>query len=252
MARSGDHAAVRRAFERAGVIGRPCARCGFPILPGDRWDLDHLEEAYVDGGRGRREPSHAYCNRSHGARLGNARRRSQPMRRPIVNITTWPALGIDMTPDRTKTWVARAARDARDCVVIELLDPLPVAPAERVAETLNERCGLWDVLDVAIDPRSPAATLLDPVRRAGVPVKEADTHGVAVAHGQFQDLLNEGRLRVRGHSALDDAARLAAERKLAGAHAVDRYAADLAPLVAAELAAWALLEEPQPFFAAWR
>jgi len=21
-----------------------------PILPGDRWDLDHLEEAYVDGG----------------------------------------------------------------------------------------------------------------------------------------------------------------------------------------------------------
>jgi hypothetical protein len=77
-------------------------------------------------------------------------------------------------------------------------------------------------------------------------VKAADAHGLAVAHGTFVDLLAGGRLRIRGHGALDEAARLAAERRLAGAQAVDRYqGGDMAPLNAAELAVWALVSGPQ-------
>ena len=54
-------------------------------------------------------------------------------------------------------------------------------------------------------------------------MKPADTIGVAQAHGGFSDLVRGGRLRIRGHRALDDAVRQAEGRKLAGPVAVDRY-----------------------------
>ncbi len=64
-----------------------------------------------------------------------------------------------------------------------------------------------------------------------MPLKLADAHSMAVCHGTFQDLLADGALKLKGHSALDEAGRQAAERKLAGAQAVDRYAGvDLSPL----------------------
>jgi len=64
---------------------------------------------------------------------------------------------------------------------------------------------------------------------------------VATAHGRFADLLHADRLRLRGHGALDEAMRAAESRRLAGSHAIDRYAReDMAPLMAAELAVWAL------------
>jgi hypothetical protein len=93
-------------------------------------------------------------------------------------------------------------------------------------------------------------------RLTGVSVVTTESpRNLAVAHGRFQDLLTYSLLRVRGHEALDQAARQAEERRLAGAHAVERYqGADPAPLVAAELAVWALLDAPQPapFFGTWR
>jgi hypothetical protein len=36
-----------------------CARCGFLIVPGEAWDLDHSDDR-----RGYLGPSHARCNRS--------------------------------------------------------------------------------------------------------------------------------------------------------------------------------------------
>lgn len=86
-------------------------------------------------------------------------------------------------------------------------------------------CAEWSTSLVAIDPHSPSATLLDPLRDAVGKhrVRPVDTIGMAVAHGRFQDRLTAGRLRVRGHTALDLAARQAQERRLAGAQAVDRY-----------------------------
>ena len=41
-----------------------CARCGFPIGPGDRWDLDHAD----DGSGEYLGPSHAACNRATAVR----------------------------------------------------------------------------------------------------------------------------------------------------------------------------------------
>jgi hypothetical protein len=150
----------------------------------------------------------------------------------------WTGMGIEVAGDRKTTWVALAGVRRSGHVIVKLLDPLPGAGA---AGTLARA---WDDLPsptVGIDPRSPSATLVEPLQAEGVPLRLADARGVAVAHGLFLDLLAVGRLRVRGHRALDEAARQAATRRLAGADAVERYAGvDLSPLVAAELAVWAL------------
>jgi hypothetical protein len=154
-------------------------------------------------------------------------------------ITVWPAVGVEVSADRSRTWVARAARH-KDLVVVDLLDPVPGTAA--VVELLKGWLTSWQIGNIGIDPRSPSATLAGPLADARLPLKTADAHGMAVAHGTFQDLLTAGMLRIRGHSALDQAARQAAERRLAGAQAVDRYqGVDPAPLVAAELAVWALV-----------
>jgi hypothetical protein len=49
--------------------GAICCLCGQPILVGTPWDLDHTPDR-----RGYRGVAHASCNRSEGARRGNAKR----------------------------------------------------------------------------------------------------------------------------------------------------------------------------------
>jgi hypothetical protein len=137
--------------------------------------------------------------------------------------------------------------EASRIVVVELLVPLPgAAVAAELAGMLEDLELQW----VGLDPRSPSSTLAEPLKARSVRVKLADTIGVAQAHGGFSDLLTAGRLRVRGHRALDEAVQHASSRKLAGAVAVDRYGApaDMAPLMAAQLAVWAV-GDPDGMFA---
>jgi hypothetical protein len=52
---------LRRVLDeqiKAGAMP-PCARCGEPVLPGQRWDLDHTDDRL-----GWLGPSHASCNRA--------------------------------------------------------------------------------------------------------------------------------------------------------------------------------------------
>jgi hypothetical protein len=161
----------------------------------------------------------------------------------MANITVWPALGIEVSPSRERTWMARAAHaDAR--VVVELLDSFP--GTANVVEAVEIAWSEWQVDSVGVDPSSPSATLVDPLIHCGMPVKLASANGMAVAHGKFRDLLGADRLRVRGNQALDEAVRVAQERRLSGAFAVERYSGpDMAPLVASELAVWALDDDPE-------
>ena len=63
------HQQIRRALLE-GAFGCACVHCGRVMLPGQPLDLDHS----ADGG-GYRGIVHASCNRSEGARRGNAARR---------------------------------------------------------------------------------------------------------------------------------------------------------------------------------
>jgi hypothetical protein len=94
-----------------------------------------------------------------------------------------------------------------------------------------------------LDPRSPAATLLEPLRLLRVDVTEASTHVVSAAHGCFLDELRAGGLAIEKHPQLDTAAKYAMSRQLAGGEALERRkpAVDTSPVLAAELAVWAVL-----------
>ena len=151
----------------------------------------------------------------------------------------WVVAGVEISADRRCTWVAFCGVSTPTRrVVVELQEPLAGTQVTPALVKIWEHAGLdW----FALDPRSPSSTLIEPLQAEGMPLKLADTVAVATAHGRFADLLYADRLRLRGHRALDEAMRQAEARRLAGAVAIDRYAqADMAPLMAAELAVWAL------------
>jgi hypothetical protein len=247
MARPGDQKSLRARVAKAGVYGLPCARCGWPIEPGQAWDLDHVDTLWADGGTGRRLPSHSVCNRSHGGRVGAQRRGQQRKEQPMTKqeITVWPAAGVQIDQARAKTWVATAAQD-RGQVVVKLWPPLS---GTDIASTLSPWFERLGVELVGINPRSPSATLLDPLTGDGVQLQPADGVGMATAQGRFADLLNAGRLSIIGRPELTDAARLAEVRRTAGSYALDGYAG-LEPLTACQLAVWCYLKQdavPRPF-----
>jgi hypothetical protein len=99
---------------------------------------------------------------------------------------------------------------------------------------------------VAVDPRSPAATTIKPLVKAGIRVVVLTTHDVAVAYGQFLDELKAGRLKAAPSPLLTAAVQYGTQRPLAGAATWQRRGTvvDLSPLDAATFAVWAVLSKP--------
>lgn len=61
------HQTERKRWEPVVESGyASCCRCGFPIVPGARWHLDH-----EDDGVHYRGPAHAMCNLRAAAKRGN-------------------------------------------------------------------------------------------------------------------------------------------------------------------------------------
>lgn len=153
-------------------------------------------------------------------------------------------IAVEVAVTRRHTSIVAAGR-TEGGVVFELIGYLdgPDCAAEVAA-----MAAVRQVRQVAVDPRSPAATLIAPLRALGLDVLEPKATDMAVAHGRFVDELRGGRLKYLPHPALDAAVQFAGARPLAGAEAVDRRTpeADAGPLAAAELAVWAVLDAPQP------
>jgi len=97
-------------------------------------------------------------------------------------------------------------------------------------------------VDVALDPKSQAATLKKPLAEAGIIVRELSVEDVAVAHGEFLDLVDDNGLEHLGQKPLTDAVRAGQQRRLAGALAWERKVpVDQSPLEAATVGVWAFL-----------
>src|SRR5258707_15103911 len=92
-------------------------------------------------------------------------------------------------------------------------------------------------------PRStlfPYTTLFRSLAERGIIVARLGPEDVAVAHGEFRDLVATGGLRHFDQAPLTAAVRGAAERPLSGATALQRrVASDQSPLTASEFAVWA-------------
>jgi hypothetical protein len=233
----GAHQAIRRAMAPY-VPGSRCWRCGYPILPGQPWDLGHDD----DNPALYRGPEHARCSRSAGARKGNARRRAR--RERMIRMVTEVALALEIAEDRRHASIVAAGHLEGDQLLVELARYLPgTDPTAAVLQLQQERT----VLAVVVDPRSNAATAIRPLEEAGVTVTKPTSSDLAVAHGGFLDALDAGRIRHRGQPELTAAMRHLEQRRLGGASAPERRGArvDVAPAVAAELAVWGLLSAPK-------
>jgi hypothetical protein len=150
-------------------------------------------------------------------------------------------LGVEIAEDRQHTSIAAAGLIDGGVVVVELVHY--IGGTDPVAEILALR-KVRTVRAVAIDPRSPGATLVRLLRNAGVGFTEMSSHDVSVAHGRFIDLLTAGKLKAARDERLTDAVKYGQDRRLGGASAWERRdaAKDVSPANAAEFAVWAVLD----------
>jgi hypothetical protein len=153
------------------------------------------------------------------------------------------ALALEISEDRQHCSVVAAGHLDGDLVLLELARYLDgTDPVQAVLELRQQRT----VTAVVVDPHSHAATCIRPLEAAGVQVTTPTSVDLVVAHGGFLDALAAGRIRHQGQAPLTSAMRHLEQRRLGGATAPERRGAlvDVSPAVAAELAVWALLNEP--------
>jgi len=150
-------------------------------------------------------------------------------------------LGVEIAEDRQHTSIAAAGRIDGDLILVKLVHY--IGGTDPVAEILALRKERT-VRAVAIDPRSPGATLVKLLRNAGVMFTEMTSHDVSVAHGRFIDLLTAGKLKAARDDRLTEAVKYGQDRRLGGASAWERRGAaiDISPANAAEFAVWAALD----------
>jgi hypothetical protein len=93
-----------------------------------------------------------------------------------------------------------------------------------------------------VNAKAQSGTLVRPLAELGIIVTEPSSEDVAVMHGDFLDLLDDGVLQHLGQKPLTDAVRAGQQRPLAGAKAWEpRLDTDQSPLVAATGAVWGFL-----------
>ena len=156
-----------------------------------------------------------------------------PEQRPV-------AFGCAISEDRQHGSIVAAGRSGSGKILVDL------APFYGHPRLLVARMGVLyekhDPVAVVVNPKSQSGTLVKPLADAGVLVLQVTAQDVAVAHGEFLDLVNDGKLEHLDQDPLTAAVRAAQQRPLAGAQAWDpKVAVDQGPLVAATLACWAFL-----------
>jgi hypothetical protein len=150
------------------------------------------------------------------------------------------AFGAAISEDRKHGSILAAGRSGSGKILIDL------APFYDHPRRLVARMGVLyvkhDPVAVVVNPKSQSGTLIKPLAEAGIVVTEPSAQDVAVAHGEFLDLVNDQGLEHLDQPPLTAAVRAAQQRPLAGAQAWDpKVQVDQSPLVAATLAVWAFL-----------
>jgi len=148
------------------------------------------------------------------------------------------ALGVEISGDRLSCAVAKAWRQPDDRVAVKVVWRGAPGFAADVVDALYVAD---ELVEVALDPRSPSVTLVAPLAERGIVVRRLGAEDVAVAHGELLDLVASGGLRHFGQAELTAAVRGAGQRPVAGAAGWDRRVVpDQSPLLAANGAVWAL------------
>jgi len=155
-------------------------------------------------------------------------------------VTGEVAFAAAISEDRKHGSIVAAGRGESGKILVDL------APFYDHPRLLVARMGVLytrhDPVAVVVNPKAQSGTLIKPLRNAGIIAVEPSTQDMAVAHGDFLDLVDAGGLEHLSQKPLTDAVRAGQQRPLAGANAWDpKVPVDQSPLVAATLACWAFL-----------
>lgn len=148
------------------------------------------------------------------------------------------SFGVDVAPDRSRASIAVAGDRAAGDWQVEVIDSRGGARwlVDRLVE-LHGKLGR-DFRRVVVDRKSQAATIIDPLVEAGVPVMQVGLEQHSRMAASLFDAVEGGGVWHRGQADLTDAAAGASQRRYGDAWLWDRRssAIDISPLVAATLA----------------
>ncbi len=125
-------------------------------------------------------------------------------------IASRPALAIEIDEDRSTAWVAASGYRDDGRWHVEVVEPggqVPTGAAGTawVLPRVLEMCEKNKVLTVVIDPRRPAASLIQPLRSKGINVLTPNQLEIAGACGRFVDAVSGDQVRHIGQTELDRA-----------------------------------------------
>lgn len=168
---------------------------------------------------------HSIIDIDHWATLGD------PASKPVGEV----AFAVDIPPERKSASIAVAGPNQAGVMHVELIDKQPGTAwvAERLVALIEKWGG-----SVALDPGSPAGSLITELENAGVKPVLIGGRELGQACGAFYDAIVNGTLRHLNQPQLNTAVDAARKRTLGDAWAWHRRdtATDISPLVAATLA----------------
>lgn len=148
------------------------------------------------------------------------------------------AVGAAISEDRQHASVVAAGRVSGKVLVDLKFYDHPRGVVAFLAALYEER----DPVAVVVNAKAQSGTLIEPLKNAGIIAVQPTAEDMAVAHGQFLDLMDDGGLQHLNQKPLTDAVRAGQQRPLSGAKAWDpKVETDQGPLVAATLAVWKFL-----------
>lgn len=173
---------------------------------------------------------------------------------PATKFSGRPAFCFEVSRDLSTISIGAAGIRDDGLRHLELIDRFP-ADAGRAVGWLKKRVKMWDPIAVVVDPAGPAAYLIPEFERhlPEVDLVKPLSRDVAAACssvyvGVSGPDIDSRDVKVRPHPALDAAARVTEWRDRGDARVFDRRnddGPDVAPLMAASLADWAIGSQPE-------
>jgi hypothetical protein len=151
-------------------------------------------------------------------------------------------VGVEVAIDRSSACIGVAGVRSDHLPGVELAAQRP--GTSWVLEQVAKMRGEQSVAAVALDPSSPAGSLIPSFEAAGIEILTPAVRQVTQACGAFYDAVVTAALRHRTTTALTDAALAASKHPVADSWRWDRYGPDVAPLYAVTLALWAQQDAP--------